>query len=109
MTKYALVKNRDPVFQGDTLDGLVFKMFDKDSEVIVPESICAQMRGPNGQLVHEFITSIDPDGTCKVSGLETQETPPGKYVYSVRVKMFNGRVRNYIHGSITIISVPTRC
>lgn len=112
MTEYVTIQDRAAIFQGDTLDGMAFQLFDINDEVIIPAGLCCQMRGHNGQILHTFPTSISPEGICRVGGLTSEETAnifPGSHNYSVRVTLRSGRKRTYIKGAIPIKKVPSRC
>ena len=113
MTDYTATYNIPAIKRGDTMDPFRFTVKDKLGAVIIPSSVCCQVRDSLGKLIITLPTDVDSStGTVKVGGLHAQVTrtlKAGDYIYDVEFTSPEGRVRTYLEGAFTIIEDVSRC
>ena len=113
MTDYTANYNIPAIKRGDTMDPFRFTVKNKLGEVIIPSSVCCQVRDSRGKLVISLPTDVDSStGAVKVGGLHAQVTSTlkaGDYTYDVEFTSPEGRVRTYLEGEFSVIEDVSRC
>lgn len=99
--------------RGDTLDGFSIVLNNPDTgDLILPDSVCCQLKSSFGTVAHTFKTTIDPvtavivfDGMSKD---ETRELKPAVYKFDIEF-LIDGRSRTYVQGTLTVEEDQSQC
>ena len=96
-------------YQGDTISPFTVKIErDSDLAVVVPLSVCAQVKNQFGEVVHDYDAKIDPSGLISIPCVKA-DWRPGDYSLGVKYTLAGGFERTYVMGDLTIIKAPTKC
>lgn len=111
--KYTIRHDRPAIWRGDSLDPLAMSFKYANGDLIIPESVCAQIRDKFGGLVHKYDVSInDVTGKVILERLDKETTstfPVGVLTYDVEYFMSDGSSKTYVTGELFIDSDASRC
>lgn len=107
--KYQMDFPRDVYMKGDTVDGFTCRFVDEiTNDPIIPFSVCAQIKGKYGKLVHTYTYIIDPDGTVSFPDVVVT-WEQGDYVFDVEYILAGGKKRTYVTGTLPIKGDVSNC
>lgn len=99
--------------RGDTIKGFALTLSKLiGGDVIIPTSVCCQIRGKGDSLVYSYPVVIQPSGRLVFPRIEpeiTREMSAGVYKYDVEFTLPDGEVRTYLSGSLRITEDVSRC
>ncbi len=108
--EYAIKFNPDPVWGGDSLPDLSFRLEDSSGNAIVPLGVCAQILSRFGEQIFEWDVSIESDGLVILSKvMDTSFLSEGRHRYTVTYILEDGWRRTYFEGIITILKRVPQC
>lgn len=107
--EYTYNHNRRPVWRGDTLKAVQFKVVQETTLIpVVPLSVCAQIRSKYDVLIHTYVAEIYPDGVVVLPDV-VADWPSGEYRYDVEYRLDNDITRTYFTGTITVKGDVAKC
>jgi hypothetical protein len=107
--KYTYEHNRNPVWNGDTLKAVQFKIMDKETFLpIVPNSVCAQIRDKYGKILHTYDVEIYPDGTVVLPDVLADWKQVDSF-YDVEYNMDDNINRTFFTGTVTVLKDVSKC
>lgn len=112
MPKYTYTHDRGSFWRGDSIPAMSLKLErEADDEIILPLSVCAQIRNKYGRLLHEYKPKIDGGRVVldEVSGAITAGFPIGVHTYDIEYRFKGGIAHTYVNGTIEILEDISRC
>lgn len=107
---YATKFDPDPIWGGDSLPDLSFRLEDSSGAPVVPLDVCAQILTRFGEQIFEWDVSIDLDGLVVLSKVvDTSFLIEGRHRYTVTYIFEEGWRRTYFEGIITILKRVPQC
>ena len=112
MPKYTYTHNRGSYWRGDTIPPMAIKLEREcDGEIVMPLSVCAQIRNKHGRLLYEYTPRVEGDRIVldEILGCVTHDFTVGVHFYDVEYRFEGGISHTYINGTIEILEDISRC
>ena len=107
---YTTKFNPDPIWGGDSLPNLYFRLEDSSGVAVIPLDVCAQILSRFGDQIFKWDVTIDPDGLVVLSKVvDTSFLKEGRHRYTVTYILEDGWRRTYFEGIITILKRVPQC